>query len=283
MGSSPFHSSGETFMYDPFRIDFSSPAVVAALLAQGLRLPTSGQARAGADVGSARGRTSIPERAAPVLRSQGLPAFPPPLARNRPDRSEAGASSRPAASKPDRPNPRWLPDMAEPDGWEAGGNISSPEQIREHAVNAYRQFKINVGRGMSPQEAGGWAANSEIESGNKHTRRQDPGPGRGLYQWGANDPRLDRRIPFQERYGHPIEQSTEEEQLDFRDWELRNSYANVRRRLDAEQARTDRPPSAGRMSDIIMRYYESPREQERNGIDRRNIANELIRMSIPRR
>jgi hypothetical protein len=69
----------------------------------------------------------------------------------------------------------------------------------------------------------------------------------------------------------PIEKSTEEQQLDFRDWELAHDpdFQNVRQRM--RDAR-----SAGNMAGVITRRYELPDNMDRRAIDRANIANEIL-------
>lgn len=144
----------------------------------------------------------------------------------------------------------------------------SRQEVDQHAANAMRMYKIHIDRGMSPEQAAGWAANSQAESGGDYTRRQPGGPGRGLFQWGSDIPQLDRRIQFQQQYGYPIEQSSENDQLKFRDWELAN-FPGVARRIS--QART-----AGDIADAITRFYEIPRDRDIAAADRANIAEAIL-------
>jgi hypothetical protein len=94
----------------------------------------------------------------------------------------------------------------------------APQEVEIRAANAMRMYQIHVARGMQPEEAAGWAANAEAESRGDHRARQPGGPGRGLFQWGSDIVRFDRRRDFERLFGHPIENSTEAEQLAFRDW-----------------------------------------------------------------
>lgn len=136
-----------------------------------------------------------------------------------------------------------------------------------------RMFKIHIDRGMSPEQAAGWAANAQAESHGKFTSTQYPGgPGRGLFQWGHPDPQLDRRLVFQRQFGYPIEKSSEEDQLAFRDWELANT-------LKGAATRIARARSAGDVAEAITRHYERPASLNRESADRANIAEAILRLA----
>jgi len=132
-------------------------------------------------------------------------------------------------------------------------------------------YKIHRALGMTPEQAAGWAANAVAESRGDYRRHQDRhGPGYGLFQWGSDNPRLDRRPIFQRVFGHPIQQSTEQEQLQFRDWELAHNYAWAARHID-------RASSAGDIAAAVTHFYEGPADWRHAMWDRANIAEAIMR------
>ena len=148
----------------------------------------------------------------------------------------------------------------------------SSQQVGRHAAHAMSMYQVHLDRGWTPEQAAGWAANAEAESRGNYKADQTPGPGYGLFQWGANKPSLDRRITFEKVFGHPIQQSTEAQQLAFRDWELKHSYAPVARGLA-------KATTAGDASAIITRGYEGPKAIVSATADRANIAEAIIRLA----
>ena len=160
-----------------------------------------------------------------------------------------------------------------PGPWRPGGRWNW-QQVEQEAANAMRMYKIHIDRGMSPEQAAGWAANAQAESHGKYTSRQrGGGPGRGLFQWGHPNPAQDRRVHFQQQFGYPIENSSEEDQLKFRDWELAQpSFRRAQTRIS--QART-----AGDAADAITRHYEIPANPDQDAADRANIAEAILRQA----
>jgi len=175
---------------------------------------------------------------------------------------------------PRRGSASGAPQTPAPPNWRQGGRWS-PQEVERRARNALRLYELQRQRGMAPDLAAGWAANGAGESDSDFRLRQNPGPGVGLYQWGANNPRLDRRRDFQRVFGHPIEQSTEDEQLAFRDWEL----AHTERRAARMIAHASTP---GDIAAAITRYYERPAAPARDAADRANIAEAIHRLDQAR-
>lgn len=154
--------------------------------------------------------------------------------------------------------------------WRTGGRMSRQE-VERRAANAMRVYQVHLARGMTPEQAAGWAANAEAESrSNYRSRQEGGGPGRGLFQWGANKAKYDRRLIFQRLFGHSIEQSTEKEQLDFRDWELVHTQASAAKKIS--QAKT-----AGEIAATVTLHYERPDDKFKAAIDRANIAETILR------
>jgi len=160
--------------------------------------------------------------------------------------------------------------MTQP-AWRSGGRMP-PQEVKLRAANAMRMFRIHTALGMAPEEAAAWAANAEAESRSDYRARQPGGPGRGLFQWGAKEARQDRRRAFKRLFGHSIEQSTEAEQLAFRDWELANTESSAARKIAKSSG-------AGGMAAAIANYYERPAEPKRDAADRANLAEEILRLS----
>lgn len=147
----------------------------------------------------------------------------------------------------------------------------SLKEIERHAANAKRMYDVHRARGMTSAQAAGWAANAQAESDGDYRRIQKGGPGRGLFQWGANNAKMDRRPHFHVLFKHPIEKSTEEEQLAFRDWELANTEVGAARRIAKAK-------SAGDIAAAITIHYERPKEKARDAADRANIAEAILRL-----
>ncbi|HEU0309630.1 MAG TPA: phage tail tip lysozyme [Sphingomicrobium sp.] len=148
----------------------------------------------------------------------------------------------------------------------------TPKEVGKRAASAMHMYRIHLALGMRPEEAAGWAANAEAESRGDYRARQPGGPGRGLFQWGAHDPKLDRRLDFRRLFGHPIEQSTAAEQLVFRDWELAHTEARAAKEIAKARG-------AGNIAAAIAIHYERPENKFQRAIDRANIAEEIIRRS----
>jgi len=157
---------------------------------------------------------------------------------------------------------------ARPAVWRNGGYIDVQE-VRSRAENAMRMYRVHLALGMRPEEAAGWAANAEAESHGDYRNVQPGGPGRGLFQWGSDAEKLDRRRIFQRLFGHRIEESTEVEQLAFRDWELANTHSSAAKRIS--EART-----AGEVAIAITLHYEKPDDKKKRAIDRGNIADLIL-------
>ena len=192
----------------------------------------------------------------------------------RPQSTDPAAAPAPRIRKPPTPPPAARPGsrVSNPAPWRPGGQMSR-QNVDQHAANAMRMYKIHIDRGMSPEQAAGWAANAQAESHGKFTMSQYPqGPGRGLFQWGHPNLQMDRRRVFQQQFGYPIEKSTEEDQLAFRDWELANTLQGAARRIS--RART-----AGDVAEAITRYYEIPQDPDRDSADRANIAEAILRLA----
>jgi len=152
--------------------------------------------------------------------------------------------------------------------WRSGGRMSRRE-VDLHTANAMRMYNIHVSRGMRPEQAAAWAANIEAESKGNYRSSQPGGPGRGLLQWGDGN----REKLFQQQYGHPIEESTEAEQLNFRDWELTHTEIRAAKKIAAAKG-------AGDIASAITIYYLRPENKFRDAADRANIAEAIILAAV---
>jgi hypothetical protein len=122
---------------------------------------------------------------------------------------------------------------------------------------------------MPADEAAAWAAVGEAESNNDPHRQQPKGPGYGLFQWGAYDKKNDRRIDFQKAMGKSIYGSSYEDQQRFRKWELGHTEKKAARLISQAQGTGDK-------AEAITRYYERPKEKDRDSADRANIAERIL-------
>lgn len=173
-----------------------------------------------------------------------------------------GTSARRSKGPAKRSNPQWR----------TAGRMS-PQEVEKRAANAMRMYQVHRARGMSPEQAAGWAANAEAESNSDYRKKQGNGePGRGLFQWGSKVPKLDRRRDFEQQFGHSIEQSTEAEQLQFRDWELAHGQQPAARKIA-------RAKSAGDIAAAITIHYEAPKHKFNVAADRANIAEAILRLA----
>lgn len=102
-----------------------------------------------------------------------------------------------------------------------------------------------IGKGWTPMQAAAIVGNLTVESYlNPDTPRGDHGSAMGLAQW-----RDERLAKYKELYGKDVEGSTLKEQLDFVDWELRNTHKKAGQALLA----------AGNIEEgtaAIDKYYE---------------------------
>lgn len=154
------------------------------------------------------------------------------------------------------------------------GGVPVTDEAEYFAARAWDQFAKNRARGMTLEQAAAWAAHSQKESYGDYRSRQKPGPGRGLHNWGSPDPKQDRRRTFEREMHVPIEQSTEDQQLRFREWELDNTHAKAGKAIeDAIKSGA----SAGAISDLITSLYENPKHPEAQARFRSAIAEEIAR------
>jgi hypothetical protein len=113
-----------------------------------------------------------------------------------------------------------------------GPDASKPaaEAGQPGKVNAAYVMKYFQAQGYSPAAAAAIAANVAKESGFDPNSYNAAGGGkgaRGLFQW-----RGTRQHDFARMFGHPLEQSTADEQLTFAQWELtQGDYSGVGRVL----------------------------------------------------
>ena len=146
-------------------------------------------------------------------------------------------------------------------------------EVARKARHAQRAFLKYRGQGMSVDEAAAWAANGEAESGNNPHSQQPGGPGYGLFQWGSNVAKYDRRRDFRKAMGKSIYGSSEADQDRFREYELSHQWKGAQRLIDKAQG-------AGGKAAAITRHYEIPKEKARDAADRANIAETIVKLQI---
>ncbi|WP_337137680.1 phage tail tip lysozyme [Sphingomonas aquatica] len=149
-------------------------------------------------------------------------------------------------------------------GYAAGAGRFSAGQIARLAQRAQGLRQRILAQGASPAEATALAANSILEGGGDHRRREKGGNGYGLFQITNRG----RRENFRKRYGHPIEQSTEAEQIDFALYEIRHDpYESRQYQKALRGARTQGDLAAG-----YARYVERPANPDRDSAERAAVA-----------
>ena len=121
-----------------------------------------------------------------------------------------------------------------------------------------------TGMGYSAAQAAGLTANFTAESGLNAGAVGDNGQAFGIGQWHA-----DRQAAFAAKFGHPIQQSTLAEQLQFSDYELHTTEQGALGHLQAAG-------SAGEAGAAISRYYERPAAVDEAATNRAELANNLF-------
>lgn len=153
------------------------------------------------------------------------------------------------------------------------GKPLTDEEVNQSASHALGQYLDEIARGMSPADAAAWAANSEQESrGNPANHQQGGGPGRGLFQWGANKAALDRRIPFKTQEHVDVDKASASQQRDFRDYELNHKFRSTKDMLSAAT-------TAKAKAEIICRNYEAPADHVYEPENRGRIAEAIMRLA----
>ena len=131
-----------------------------------------------------------------------------------------------------------------------------------------------MARGMDSNTAWGFAANAVQESGaNPNSLPGDNGAAHGLFQWRDSNDGGRRYTNYVNKYGHPPEQGTLDEQLDYTMHELngpeRRAWTNIGRAGD----------TAGEKAAVVSTYYERPRDTGAEESRRASIASRLAEMA----
>ena len=120
------------------------------------------------------------------------------------------------------PDGSFVPDSAVPGP--PGSVASSPvntdlndPKLRQQASLAVAYF---MSQGKTREQAEGIVANGILESGLKPNAVGDNGQAYGAFQWHP-----DRQAQFEKLFGHSIRNSTLQEQLAFKQWELTHSQS----------------------------------------------------------
>jgi len=122
--------------------------------------------------------------------------------------------------------------------------------------------------GWTKEQAAGLAANLHRESGFKADIVGDGGKAYGIGQWHP-----DRQKNFSRVFGNDIRGSSLDDQLKFVDWEMRNTEKGAGDRL---RGATNAMQAGG----IVSKYYERPRDTEKEMRERGNLASGLAGSNI---
>ena len=121
-----------------------------------------------------------------------------------------------------------------------------------------------MGKGWSKEQAAGITANLKTESNFDPRAVGDSGKAKGLAQWHP-----DRQKGFEKKFGHSIDESTTEEQLEFMNYELTEG---TERRAGNKLKATTTAAEAGA---AVSKYYERPAATDKEMLNRGNLATQL--------
>jgi hypothetical protein len=124
-------------------------------------------------------------------------------------------------------------------------------------------------QGWTHEQAIGIAANIEAESKGNAQATGDNGAAYGLGQWHP-----DRQAQFAKLFGHDIRSSTMDEQLQFYQWELKNSQAKAGQDLSGAT-------NAGQAAAIVSSEFERPADREGEMKRRAMLATQYASMVGP--
>lgn len=124
-------------------------------------------------------------------------------------------------------------------------------------------------QGWSHAQALGIAANIEAESKGNAQAKGDNGAAYGIGQWHA-----DRQAQFAKLFGHDIRNSTMDEQLQFYQWELKNSQAKAGQDLSSAT-------NPGQAAAIVSSEFERPADREGEMKRRAMLATQYAAMVGP--
>lgn len=144
-----------------------------------------------------------------------------------------------------------------------GPTIDNPELPQRG--NAREAVDALVKMGWTREQAIGIAANLQQESNFDPEAIGDNGKAYGLAQW---DP--DRQAMFKKVMGKDIVGSSFREQLQFLDWELRNTEARAGKRLKMET-------TAAGAAASVSKNYERPANEQLEMERRRKLAENIVR------
>jgi hypothetical protein len=119
------------------------------------------------------------------------------------------------------------------------------------------------GRGWTAEQAAGIVSNLKRESNLDPSAVGDGGKAYGIAQWHP-----DRQAQFQKVYGKPITESSLGEQLEFVDWELKNTEKRAGNKL--KNAKT-----AAEAGSIVSQDYERPADKLGEASKRAELATQL--------
>ena len=152
-----------------------------------------------------------------------------------------------------------IPEIASTDDTTAG--MKGGEKAK-YAMSKFMEM------GWSKEQAAGLAANLHRESGFKADIVGDKGKAYGIGQWHP-----DRQRNFAKVFGRDIHGSSLDDQLKFVDWEMRNTEKGAGNKL---RAATNAMQAGG----IVSKYYERPRDTEKEMRERGNLARGLAGSEI---
>ncbi len=141
----------------------------------------------------------------------------------------------------------------------------------ETDARARKAFAYFVGKGWSPQAAAGIVAGGVQESGLNEAKPGDNGQAYGAFQWWP-----ERQAAFKRMFGHDIHASTFDEQLAFKDAELRGAGGDPQSATAGSMLNVP-GVTAGQAGAIDSLYAERPKDATGEARRRHVLAEELYR------
>ena len=130
--------------------------------------------------------------------------------------------------------------------------------------------KILMDKGWTREQAAGIAGNLQAESGLKTTALGDNGKAKGIAQWHP-----DRQAQFEKLSGKKIEEASFEDQVNFVDWELKNTEKKAGEKLKTAKTAED-------AAKLFEKHYERDAISSKGGYGKERVdyANKAMEMDL---
>ena len=130
-----------------------------------------------------------------------------------------------------------------------------------------KAYTFFVSKGYTPQQSAGIVANLIAESSLDTKIKGDNGNSHGIAQWNKKGS-PERHIKFEKKYGKTILESSFDEQLEYIDWELKNTETGAYKALQETN-------TASEAALIFSKKYERPHEDWARNEERQATASKI--------